>query len=48
MEEPQHMQLLVVEINSLYPDYVSGNYWIVSSDGTPTMMYCVNFITWCS
>jgi len=28
------------EIRSLHPDYVSGNYWIVGSDGTPTRIYC--------
>ena len=28
------------EIHSLYPDYVSGNYWIIGSDGTPALVYC--------
>ena len=28
------------EIHSLYPDYVSDNYWIIGSDGTPALEYC--------
>ena len=28
------------EIHFLYPDYVSDNYWIIGSDGTPALVYC--------